>query len=267
LYRCLDKAAIVTPSDIHLSGFTTNPNPWRLCTVTQVEELKILVRMLPMWATSIVYFVVYSQCSSVFIEQGMVLDKQIGCFSIPPASLSTFDVISVLAWIPIYDKILIPAARRFTGKERGFTQLQRMGIGLLLSIISMISATLVEIKQLEIAHELNLLHEKCKIPMSILWQIPQYSLVGASEVFNYVGLIEFFYDQSPDSMKSLCTAFSLLAGSLGSYLSSFILTLVTYYTTRGGEPGWIPDNLIEGHLDRFFWLIAGISMFNFVVFV
>jgi solute carrier family 15 (peptide/histidine transporter), member 3/4 len=131
----------------------------------------------------------------------------------------------------------------------------------------MISATLVEIKQLEIAHELNLLHEKSKIPMSILWQIPQYSLVGASEVFNYIGLIEFFYDQSPDSMKSLCTAFALLAGSLGSYLSSFILTLVTYYTTRGGEPGWIPDNLIEGHLDRFFWLIAGISMFNFVVFV
>jgi peptide/histidine transporter 3/4 len=68
-------------------------------------------------------------------------------------------------------------------------------------------------------------------------------------------------------MRSLCSAFALVTVSLGDYVSSFILTLVSYITTRGGDPGWIPDNLNEGHLDRFFWLIAGISFVNLVVFV
>nr|CAB3496556.1 unnamed protein product [Digitaria exilis] len=74
----------------------------------------------------------------MFIEQGMVLDKRIGSFNIPPASLSTFDVISVMVWVPLYDRILVPIARKFTGREKGFSELQRMGIGLVLSIFAML---------------------------------------------------------------------------------------------------------------------------------
>lgn len=264
--RFLDKAAVITPPDTKTIGIAI-PSPWRLCTVTQVEELKIPARMFPIWATSIIFSVVYTQNSSMFIEQGMVLDKRIGSLTIPPASLSTFDVISVLVWVPIYDKILVPVVRRFSGKERGFTELQRMGIGLFLSILAMVSAALVEIRRLDIARELHLTHEKVEVPMSILWQISQYALVGVGEVFTCIGQVEFFYDQSPDAMRSLCTAFALMTGSLGSYLSSLILTLVSYFTTMGGQPGWIPDNLNEGHLDRFFWLIAGLSLINLIVYI
>ncbi|KAK8954546.1 Peptide transporter PTR2 [Platanthera zijinensis] len=78
----------------------------------------------------------------------MVLDTTIRSFTIPPASLSTFDVISVIVWVPVYDSILMPIARRFTGKEWGFSELQRMGIGLFISILAMASAALVEIKRL-----------------------------------------------------------------------------------------------------------------------
>ncbi|XP_020104166.1 protein NRT1/ PTR FAMILY 8.3-like isoform X2 [Ananas comosus] len=260
----LDKAAIVCTDDAKYGNFS---HPWRLCTVTQVEELKILVRMFPIWATSILFSAVYAQNSSMFIEQGMVLNKRVGSFDIPPASLSTFDVISVIIWVPIYDRVLVPIARKFTGRERGFSELQRIGIGLFLSILAMIAAALVEIKRLEIAEAEGLIHEKVVVPMSILWQIPQYAFVGAGEVFTCIGQVEFFYDESPDAMRSLCSAFALLTVSLGSYLSSFILTMVSAFTTRGGEPGWIPDNLNEGHLDRFFWLIAGLSLLNLLVFI
>jgi len=232
-----------------------------------VEELKILVRMLPIWATTIIFSAVYAQNSSLFVEQGMVLDKQLGSFNIPPASLSTFDVISVIIWIRLYDRILVPIARKFTGREKGFSELQRIGIGLVLSILAMVSAALVELKRLEVARSEGLIHEKVYVPMSILWQIPQYFLVGAAEVFTAIGQVDFFYDQGPDAMRSLCSAFALVTVSVGDYVSSIILTLVSYITTQGGNPGWIPDNLNEGHLDRFFWLIAGISLVNLVVFV
>ncbi|KAK6921585.1 Proton-dependent oligopeptide transporter family [Dillenia turbinata] len=261
--KCLDKAAVISDAETNAGDLS---NPWRLCTVTQVEELKILVRMFPIWATGIVFAAVYAQMSTMFVEQGMVMDRTIGSFTIPAASLSTFDVISVIIWVPVYDRFLVPIARKFTGKERGFSELQRMGIGLFLSVLCMSAAALVEMERLKLANELGLVDEDVAVPMSIFWQIPQYMLLGAAEVFTFIGQLEFFYDQSPDAMRSLCSAFSLLTNALGNYLSSFILTVVTYLTTLDGSDGWIPDNLNEGHLDYFFWLLAGLSFLNMLVY-
>ncbi|XP_042010200.1 protein NRT1/ PTR FAMILY 8.3-like [Salvia splendens] len=257
--KCLDKAAVISEAESERGDYS---NVWSLCTVTQVEELKILIRMFPIWATGIVFAAVYAQMSTMFVEQGMVMDTAIGSFTIPAASLSTFDVISVIFWVPMYDRVLVPVAKMFTGKDRGFTELQRMGVGLFLSILCMSAAAIVEIFRLS-----YVVDTEAAAPMSILWQIPQYFLLGAAEVFTFIGQLEFFYDQSPDAMRSLCTALSLLTTALGNYLSSFILTVVTSLTTQGGQPGWIPDNLNIGHLDYFFWLLAALSFFNLVVYV
>ncbi|PSR84883.1 Protein NRT1/ PTR FAMILY 8.3 like [Actinidia chinensis var. chinensis] len=262
--KCLDKAAVISDAENKTGDYS---NPWRLCTVTQIEELKILIRMFPIWATGIVFAAVYAQMATMFVEQGSMMDTTIGSFTIPAASLSTFDVISVIFWVPVYDSFLVPIARKFTGKGRGFSELQRMGIGLFLSIFCMSAAALLEMKRLSLAKSLGLVHKDVPVPLSIFWQIPQYFLLGAAEVFTFIGQLEFFYDQSPDAMRSLCSALSLLTTSLGNYLSSFILTVVTSITTQGGKTGWIPDNLNEGHLDHFFWLLAGLSFFNMVVYV
>lgn len=257
LQRFLEKAATISLHDSKTESFS---NPWQLCTITQVEELKILVWMFPIWATGIVFSSVYSQISTMFVEQGMVLDTTISSFTIPTTSLSTFDVISVIVRVLLYERFLVPIARKFTGKERGFSELQRMGIGLFISILAMMAAALVEIRRLQIAKVEGITYEKVAVPMSILWQIPQYFLVDAAEIFTFVGQQEFFYNQSPaDAMRSLCSALSLLTTALGNYLSPFILTMVIIVTTRGGETGWIPDNLNEGHVDNFFLLLAGHS--------
>uniref|UniRef100_A0A5B7AYZ5 Putative Peptide transporter 2 isoform 1 n=1 Tax=Davidia involucrata TaxID=16924 RepID=A0A5B7AYZ5_DAVIN len=261
--KCLDKAAVVSDGESKTGDFF---NPWRLCTVTQVEELKILFRMFPICVTGIVFAAVHAQMS-LFVEQGMMMDTTIGSFTISAASLTTFDIISVIFWVPVYDRVLVPIARKFTGKERGFSELQRMGIGLFISVLGIVAAALVEIWRLDLARALDLVDKDVKVPLSIFWQIPQYALLGAAEVFTFIGQLEFFYDQSPDAMRSLCSALALLTNSLGSYLSSVILTLVTWLTTAGGKPGWITDNLNEGHLDYFFWLFAGLSFLNMVVYV
>jgi peptide/histidine transporter 3/4 len=89
----------------------------------------------------------------MFVEQGMVLDPSIGSFKIPPISLSTFDVVCVIIWVPVYDSILVPLARRFTSSERGFTTLQRVGIGLLIFILAISAAAVLEIQRLAIARD------------------------------------------------------------------------------------------------------------------
>ncbi|XP_074275324.1 protein NRT1/ PTR FAMILY 8.3-like isoform X2 [Silene latifolia] len=255
-FKFLDKAAVMSDSEKNTGDFS---NSWRLCTVTQVEELKILIRMFPIWATSIIFSSVYAQMSTMFVEQGMVMDRKIGSYTIPAASLSTSETISILLWIVLYEKAIMPIAKKFTAKETGFTNLQRMGIGLFLSMFPMVSAALLEIKRLQIAKQQG--------SLSIFWQIPQYFLVGPAEIFFYVAKMEFFYDESPDAMRSFCTALSLLTTALGNYLNSLMLTLVSIVTTSGGKPGWIPDNLNEGQLYNYFWLWAGLSFVNLLVFI
>ncbi|CAN6288574.1 unnamed protein product [Urochloa humidicola] len=255
-FRFFDKAAIAVPS----SGDNGTMSPWRLCTVSQVEELKMLLRMFPVWASMVLFFAVTAQMSSTFIEQGSAMDNLVGPFTVPPASLATFDIISVMVFIPIYDAALVPLARRATGKERGLSQLQRLGVGLALSVAGMVYAALVEARRLALA--------RTGTPaMSIMWQAPAFAVLGAGEVFTAIGILEFFYDQSPAGMKSLGTALAQLSVAAGNYLNSGVLAAVAAVTARGGKPGWIPDDLNEGHLDYFFWLMAALGVVNLLHFL
>lgn len=241
---------------------------WRLCTVTQVEELKSIIRLLPVWATGIVFSAVYSQMSTMFVLQGNTMDQHMGPnFKIPSASLSLFDTVSVIICTLVYDLVIVRVARRYTKYERGFTQLQRMGIGLVISILAMVVAGGLEVYRLNYVRRNNL-YDHETIPISIFWQVPQYFLVGCAEVFTFVGQLEFYYDQAPDAMRSLCSALCLTTTALGNYLCTFLLTIVTKVTTRGGKLGWIPDdNLNRGHLDYFFWLLAILSFINFLAYL
>uniref|UniRef100_A0A0D3FH41 Uncharacterized protein n=1 Tax=Oryza barthii TaxID=65489 RepID=A0A0D3FH41_9ORYZ len=114
--------------------------PWRLCTVTQVDELKVIVRMLPVWAraTGIVY------CMPLFTVQGRAMRRRLGfgadAFAIPAASLHSVYAAAMLILVPLYDAAVVPAVRRLTSNERGLTEMQRIGAGMTLSVAAMASA-------------------------------------------------------------------------------------------------------------------------------
>jgi peptide/histidine transporter 3/4 len=262
--RFFDKAAVLGESD----NVKDSVNPWRLCTVTQVEELKSVLRLLPVWATGIIFATVYGQMGTLFVLQGQTMNTHVGnsSFKIPPASLSIFDTLSVIFWVPVYDRIIVPIVRKFTGHKNGLTQLQRMGVGLFISIFAMVVAAFLELIRLRFVRRHNY-YELEEIPMTIFWQVPQYFLIGCAEVFTFIGQLEFFYEQAPDAMRSLCSALSLLTVALGQYLSSLLVTIVTNITTKNGSVGWIPDNLNYGHIDYFFWLLAVLSVLNLIVYV
>ncbi|KAJ9565295.1 hypothetical protein OSB04_001261 [Centaurea solstitialis] len=261
-FSFLDKAAVELESDRTKESL----DPWQLCTVTQVEEFKSILKLLPIWATGIIFATVYGQMNNLFVLQGTFMRININKFTIPPASLSIFDTLSVIFWVPVYDQIIVPVARKYTGKKTGLTQLQRMGTGMVISIFAMLAAGTLEVVRLGIVRRNNYYDYK-NMPMWIFWQIPQYFLVGCAEVFTFIGQLEFFYQQAPDSMRSLCSALSLTTVALGSYLSSLLVTIVTDISTKGGKPGWIPDNLNHGQLQNFFWLLAILSILNFGAFM
>ncbi|KAK4275196.1 hypothetical protein QN277_018322 [Acacia crassicarpa] len=260
----LDKAAVVEGSDDRKDTV----NPWRLCTITQVEELKAILRLLPVWASGIIFFTVYGQMSNYYVLQGETMDTHLGpSFEIPPASLGIFDTLSVLFWVPVYDRLIVPIASKITGNTRGLTQLQRMGIGLFISIFSVFFAGVLELVRLRTFQKHNHNDETGIVPISVFWQVPQYFIIGCAEVFTSIGQLEFFYEQAPDAMRSVCSALSLLTVAFGQYVSSLLVTIVTKITTRNGSPGWLPDNLNIGKLHYFFWLLSVLSVINFVAFL
>ncbi|KAM7496475.1 hypothetical protein LguiA_020889 [Lonicera macranthoides] len=263
-FSFFDKAAVEVLSD-HNKGAI---NPWRLCTITQVEELKSIIRLLPIYATGIIFSTVYSQMGNLFVLQGSAMENRVAnsSFRVSPASLGIFDTLSVIFWVPVYDKIIVPLARKYTAHKNGLTTLQRIGTGLVISIFAMLFSGTLEVIRLKIVYRHNYYDLK-QMPMSIFWQVPQYFIIGCAEVFTNIGQLEFFYEQAPDSMRSLCAALSLATGALGSYLSSVLVTIVTDVSTRGGKLGWIPDNVNYGHLDYFFWLLAGLSVVNLGAFI
>lgn len=145
--------------------------------------------------------------------------------------------------------------------------LQRIGVGLFLSVINMVVAALVEVKRVNVAKKHNLLDKaKAIVPIKVWWLFPQYMLCGLSDAFTVVGLQELYYDQMPVSMRSLGAAAYISIVGVGSFLSTGVIALVQEISPKYGEP-WLGDNFNRSHLDKFYWLLAGLSVVSLVVYV
>eukprot|EP01018_Ginkgo_biloba_P002380 Gb_15520 [translate_table: standard] len=266
-FMFLNKAAIKTAQDFHPDGSVASP--WRLCTLQQVEELKSVIRILPIWASGIAIFTAFAQQSSFSVFQARSMDRHLGPnFQIPAGSFSVFGLLTISVWLPIYDRLVVPFVRRVTRHDRGITLLQRIGIGLGISILSMVVAGFVETKRRNAAVRHGLVDKAMSIvPISALWLVPQYCLTGLAEAFNAIGQLEFFYDQCPQSMRSVAVALLSCSIAIGSYLSSLIVSVVHKTTGGNGHDNWLPQNLNRGHLDYFYWFLAVIIFVNLLFFI
>ncbi|EYU18594.1 hypothetical protein ABFS82_10G150900 [Erythranthe guttata] len=267
-FKWLDRAAIVTDSDTKELKPDQKPNLWNLATVHRVEEVKTIIRMLPISSASILLVASNSPLQSFTIQQARTMDRNLTpAFQIPPATMLIFSTLTALTTVPLYERLFVPFARRFTGNPSGITCLQRMGIGIGINILSTIASAVIETKRKSVAAEYNLLDEPTAvIPISVFWLVPQYCLHGLAEVFMAVGHIEFLYDQSPESMRSTAAALYWIAIAMGNYVSTVMVTLV--HKCSGETRNWLPDrNLNRGRLENFYWLVTGVQVVNLAYYV
>ena len=102
--------------------------------------------------------------------------------------------------------------------------------------------------------------------MSVFWLLPQFFLIGSAEVFTYVGQLEFFYDEATDGTRSLSSAMFLSEIGIGSWLSTAIVKIIEG-TTGGEEKGWLRNTLNTSRLDYFYWVLTGINVANFFIYL
>uniref|UniRef100_A0ACD5U481 Uncharacterized protein n=1 Tax=Avena sativa TaxID=4498 RepID=A0ACD5U481_AVESA len=265
--RFLNKAAVKVNPKNEDDDDRESPRhpPWTMCTVTQVEETKQMAKLVPLLLAMFVPCTLFAQAGTLFVKQAATLDRHFGGFEVPPASLGAVVVLTMLICVALYDRIFVPAARRRTSNPRGVTLLQRIGAGLLLQVTTMGVTAAVESRRLGFARR-HAPDAAGVLPLTIFVLLPQFVLMGASDALLLVGQIEFFYDQAPESMKSLGTALSLTAYGAGNILSSAVLSLVERVTGERGTP-WVINDLNASRLDYYYALLTVLAAMNFSVFL
>ncbi|KAJ0755565.1 putative proton-dependent oligopeptide transporter family, MFS transporter superfamily [Helianthus annuus] len=156
------------------------------------------------------------------------MNTRIGSLRVPPASLHVFPVIFIMVLAPMYDHVIIPFARKITKTEMGITHLQRIGVGLFLSVMAMAVAALVEIKRKQVAHRAGLMNSTKPLPVTFLWVSLQYLFLGSADLF------------------------------IVSHGSVFVST-VDHVTGNFRHTPWLyGSNLNHYHLERFYWLMCAL---------
>ncbi|KAJ4797839.1 Protein NRT1/ PTR FAMILY 5.7 [Rhynchospora pubera] len=173
-------------------------------------------------------------------------------FELPPASVFSLAAIGMIISVTLYEKVLVPFLRKATGSERGISILKRIGIGMVFATAAMAVAAAVERKRLN----------SLPSSLSICWLVPQFLIMGFGDGFALVGLQEYFYDQVPDSMRSLGIALYLSVLGTASFLCSLLITVVDHLIQQTGKAGWFGKDLNTSRLDLFYTLLAGVNALN-----
>lgn len=234
-----------------------------------VESTKSILRILPIFGCFVLYWTIYNQMSSTYFLQGERLRLKYNDFTIPVAVLNLFNSAIILMLIPIVDRFLYPKLEQW---GINFTQLKRIGTGMILATLSVTIAAIIEIQRKNIMRDGHYLQQNLSTEvfnasdLSVMVQIPQFALIGASEVFASITGLEFAYSQSPLALQGVIMGLFLLTTGLGSYVGSLLVLIVNSISEAAGSE-WLPDEPNDGHLEYFFLLLAGLMILNFCLYL
>ncbi|KAJ0624828.1 putative ABC-type nitrate transporter [Helianthus annuus] len=255
-FKFLNHAALVTEGDMNPDG--SIKKPWNLCTLQQVEDLKTLIRISPIWSTGILLHTTLAIQMSLVVLQALAMDRHLGPqLQISAGTMMVFVTISTAISLALIDRFLL-TFHKITHASP--TLLKRIGIGHILTISSMALSALVESKRLTVAQTHNLTGNSI-VPMSVFWMVPQLLVVGVGEAFMFPGQVMFYYQEFPKSIKSTAAAMVAVIIGIAFYLAIAMVDLISK-TTR-----WLPDGMNDGRLDNVYWVLTIVGLVNFVYFL
>ncbi|KAH0852003.1 LOW QUALITY PROTEIN: hypothetical protein HID58_090961, partial [Brassica napus] len=238
--RFLNKACVIRNREEDIGADGLALNPWRLCTTDQVEELKALVKVIPVWSTGIMMSINVSQ-NSFQLLQANSMDRRLSdhsTFKIPPGSFGMFTIIALISWVVLYDRAILPLASKIRGKPVRINVKIRMGLGLFISFLAMAVSATVEHYRRRTAISQGLANNaNATVNISAMWLVPQYVLHGLAEALTGIGQTEFFYTEFPKSMSSIAAALFGLGMAVANILASVILNVVKNSSKKGERAG------------------------------
>ncbi|XP_076913878.1 protein NRT1/ PTR FAMILY 2.7-like [Bidens hawaiensis] len=258
-FRFLNHGALKIESD------GSEARSWSLSTVQEVEDLKTLIKIMPLWSSSVMLSALVGMFSNFIILQALFMDRHLGGskFQIPSSSFLSLDTLATSITIFILDRLIFPMWQKLTGWS--LTPLQRIGLGHVLTVLGLMASALVEARRLDTARDHHLIGlsmgAATVVPISALWLLVPLTIMGISQAFLFPGQISLYYQEFPTSLRSTSTAMISLLVAVGFYLSTGVTGLIRNSTK------WLKDDLNDGRLDIVYWLLAAIGVVNFGYFL
>ncbi|XP_074359018.1 protein NRT1/ PTR FAMILY 2.7-like [Apium graveolens] len=259
-FSFLNNAAL-KPESNQSSDLLLDKRSWKLCTVEEVEDLKTLLKIIPLWSSSILLSATIGVFMSLILLEALTMDKHFGDnFEVPAASFLTFNILSTCISLSILDRLVFPMWQKLFGHYP--TPLQRIGVGHIINIIALVGSALVENKRLQVVKNLHLDDQPGSVvPMSAFWLVINLTIIGISEALHYPGQVAFYYQEFPESLRNTATAMISLIVGIGFYSSAVVIGLIRRATD------WLPDDINEGRADYVYWIMSGIGMVNFAYYL
>ncbi|KMS96388.1 hypothetical protein BVRB_9g225640 [Beta vulgaris subsp. vulgaris] len=261
--RFLNRAALKTMhKDEDANNSQKCTKSWSLCTVEEVEDLKRLIKVLPILSAGIVSSIIFTISSSLVVLQALVMDRSMGPhFKIPAGSMSIFILITTCIGISFLDRVIYPLLQKIANKS--LTPLQCIGVGYFLNVLSAVAFALVEMKRLNVVksdhHMLEQPHAVS--PMSVFWLVFPLGLLGFSAAFDFSSLMRFYYQELPTSLSNTAVAITSLQFALGSYFGAVVLSVVQHTTS------WLPDDINHGNIDYLYWMLSILGLVSFIYYL
>lgn len=174
--------------------------------LVRVDNLKIMGRMVPVFACVAMFWALWDQTSSTWVLQADKMDRQVFGYTILASQVQAINPLLILLLIPFCSYLLYPAIDRFWK----LTPLRKIGLGFLLTVPSFLLTAWIE-SQIVAGHQPH-----------INWQFLAFVIISLAEVMVSITCLEFAYTQAPVTLKSLIMSFYLLSISLGNAFTALI---------------------------------------------
>ncbi|CAO2816533.1 unnamed protein product [Amaranthus hypochondriacus] len=248
--RFLNKAALIK------EGANSKTKSWSQCTVEEVEDLKKLLKLMPLWSSSILLSGVIGVIISFTVLMALVMDRDVGShFKIPAGTFIVVTLVFTALTSSILDRFIYPTYKFLTGRH--LTYLQCIGLGHVSNILAAIAFALIERKRLILVE----LHGVEVAPFSALWLVVPLAIMGIGEGFYFAPEVALYYEEYPKSLRSTSTAMISLHIAAGYYMSSAFIKIV------GETSSWLPNDINHGRIDNACWVLAIVAALNFGYFL
>ncbi|XP_071518044.1 solute carrier family 15 member 4-like isoform X2 [Panulirus ornatus] len=251
-----------------------------------VDDVRSLGKLLNVFTALIPYWLVYFQMETSFQAQGLHMrfsihgtnhtnvteeeleEIKMKKFNVPAAWLTLFNQMFLIGAIPLLTSFLYPVMDRAGIR---LSMLFRIGIGMVFSILAVMVAGGLESYRIFLWRTDNSTHIEQivgnvtyhAVDISIFWQIPQYVLVGAAELFASIAGLEFAYAAAPRTFQGMIMGLFYTMEGIGSLLGTALLHLVSpFWLNNMTDYGNINDN----HLDFYLYFLGILQFTTFLIY-
>ena len=175
----------------------------------QLSDAAQAVHVLPILAIFPIFWCLYDQQGSVWTLQAtrMRLD-----WHMTPENMLAVNPLEIVLFIPLFTQFLYPKLESW-GLD--ISPLRRMAWGMVLTAIAFSVSGMVE-------SAIEFRAKNDMEPISVLWQLPQITILSIAEIFISVTGLEFAYATSPHRLKAFLMALFLLTTAVGDFLGGIL---------------------------------------------